>query len=123
MFSSVIRSVLSLHKALAPYAVGIVVEGSPTRMAELEDLRRLMSLEFKQSRIPVLPLNAPWTTAQCDARGMPYLIFLSDSTFEQGIYGHWFSIFNTFELNNHSLIIRTNFCVNKRYDTLRGIFI
>ncbi|XP_046658109.1 alpha-aminoadipic semialdehyde synthase, mitochondrial-like [Daphnia pulicaria] len=80
-------SVLSLHKALAPYAVGIVVEGSPTRMAELEDLRRLMSLEFKQSRIPVLPLNAPWTTAQCDARGMPYLIFLSDSTLEQGICG------------------------------------
>ncbi|EFX64478.1 hypothetical protein DAPPUDRAFT_334148 [Daphnia pulex] len=80
-------SVLSLHKALAPYAVGIVVEGSPTRMAELEDLRRLMSLEFKQSRIPVLPLSAPWTTAQCDARGMPYLIFLSDSTLEQGICG------------------------------------
>ena len=87
IFVFFIRSVLSLHKSLAPYAVGFVVEGSPTRMIELEDLRRLMSLEFKQSRISVLPLSAPWTMAQCDARGMPYLIYLSDSTLEQGICG------------------------------------
>ena len=78
---------LSLHKSLAPFAVGIVVDGSPTRAVELEDLRRLLSLEFKQSRILVLPLSAQWTTAQCDARGMPYLIFLSDTTLEQGICG------------------------------------
>ena len=67
--------------------MGFVVEGSPTRMIDLEDLRRLMSLDFKQSRISVLPLSAPWTMAQCDARGMPYLIYLSDSTLEQGICG------------------------------------
>lgn len=78
---------LSLHKSLAPYAVGVVFEGSPTRAVELEDLRRLMSLEFQQSKIPVLPLSAAWTIPQCDARGLPYLIFLSDSTLEQGICG------------------------------------
>lgn len=81
------RSVLSLHKSLAPYGVGIIVDGTPTKTTELQDLRRFMSLDFKQSRISVLPLSAGWTINQCDARGVPYLIVLSDSTLEQGICG------------------------------------
>nr|CAG4642546.1 EOG090X076T [Evadne anonyx] len=78
-------SSLVLHHSLAPYAVGVLVDGASTDMKQLQDLRRLFTIKLNNLKISVLPSGANWNTPQCDARGLPYLILLSDSTLENGI--------------------------------------
>nr|CAG4641733.1 EOG090X076T [Eurycercus lamellatus] len=78
------ESVLSLHNSLAPYSVGIILENSE-KTKELQDLARLLCLQLGGRNLTVLPPSARWSPAECDARAVPYLIFLQDSTLDQGI--------------------------------------
>jgi len=78
-------SSLVLHHSLAPYTVGISVDGVSTETKQLQDLSRLLTIKLNHLKISVLPSSAKWNTSQCDARGLPYLILLDDSTLENGI--------------------------------------
>jgi len=78
-------SSLILHHSLAPYTVGVLVDGGSTDMKLLRDLRRLLAIKLNNLKISVLPSGAKWNISQCDARGLPYLILLGDSTLDNGI--------------------------------------
>jgi len=78
-------SSLVLHHSLAPFTVGVAVGDPSTEMKQLQDLRRLLTIKLNNLKISVLPSSAKWNTSECDARGLPYLILLDDSTLENGI--------------------------------------
>jgi len=78
-------SSLFLHHSLAPYAVGVLVDNQSTQLKQLQDLRRLFTIKLNNLKISVLPAGAQWSMSQCDARALPYLILLDDSTLENGV--------------------------------------
>ena len=74
-----------MHHSLAPYPIGIAIDGDALKLKELQDLRQLLTCKLNNLNVSVLPSSAQWTTTQCDARGIPYMIYLDETTLQNAI--------------------------------------
>ena len=79
-----------MHHSLSPFKVGLIIDANAEQITEMQmnqlnQLGQLLMQQLHKSKISVLPFTAQWSVNQCDARALPFVVFLEENTLESGI--------------------------------------